>query len=234
MTWVNQRSGTVWINLGAGDGLRRQTLFSVYGQEQTGVDQAERKASIEVTRVLDDHLAEARIVSDLPGDPILPGDQVFSPAWKPGERVHFALAGTLDIDGDRRSDRELVLNLINSNGGVVDAEVTDKGEATGQVTASTRYLVLGTAPTDRKALDAWSKIIKDAEQLGVELLQMDRFLSWMGYQREVRTVPLGEGSRPEDFQVKPTEGGAPKSTGNVSDVFKERQPPAPATPDSAF
>lgn len=234
VTWVNQRSGMVWINLGTADGLPRQTMFSVFGQDQTGVDQAERKAAIEVTRVLDDHLSEARIVADNPGDPILPGDQIFSPAWRKGEKVHFALAGILDVDGDGRSDRELVLNLITSNGGEVDAEVNEAGEATGQITSSTRYLVLGDAPTDRKALEAWSKIIKDAEQLGVERMQMKRFLTLMGYERAVRSIPLGVGGRAEDFRAKPGEGRAPTSTGNVSDAFKERRPPASSTPDSAF
>ena len=108
ITWVNQGSATVWINLGLADGLRRQTLFSVYDMAENGVSRSERKASIEVTKVLDQHLAEARIVYDAAADPILPGDQVFSPAWRPGRKVRFALAGMFDIDGDQRSDRDLI------------------------------------------------------------------------------------------------------------------------------
>lgn len=230
VTWVNQRSNTVWVNLGTADGLQRQTMFSVYGQEEAAVAQSERKASIEVTRVLNDHLSEARIVSDDPGNPILPGDQIFSPAWRPGERVHFALAGLLDVDGDGHSDRELVRNLIVSSGGEIDAEVTETAQATGDVSSQTRYLVLGTAPTDRKALDAWSKLISSAEQLGVEKLQLDQFLSWAGYKRETRTVPLGQSSRSSDFKPRSADG-THTSTGNVSDVFKDRKPPAkPAAP----
>jgi hypothetical protein len=227
----------VWINLGAADGLARQTIFSVYGQEETGLAQAERKASIEVTRVLNDHLAEARITSDNPADPIMPGDQIFSPAWKPGEPVHFAFAGLLDIDGDRRSDRELIHGLVASAGGVIDAEVSEAGEQMipgGQVTSSTRYLVLGQAPSDRKGMTEWSRILTVAEQLGVETLQMDKFLSMIGYQRELRTVPLGKAGRPEDFKPAASNGKAPTSTGNVSDVFRERQPPAKKSPGSAF
>ena len=33
VTWVNQRSRTVWINLGSDDGLRRQTSFSVFSSD---------------------------------------------------------------------------------------------------------------------------------------------------------------------------------------------------------
>jgi hypothetical protein len=232
VTWVNQRSNTVWIDLGTADGLRRQTLFSVYGQEETGVAQSERKASIEVTRVLNEHLSEARIVEDNPSNPILPGDQLFSPSWKRGELVHFALAGLLDINGDRRSDRELVHNLITSSGGTIDAEVTETGEVTGDVNSSTRYLVLGEAPADRKALDAWTKMITAAEQLGVEKLQLDQFLSWAGYKREVRTIPLGSGASSNGFRTRPAPNKAGNAAGNApanaAEGLPERQPPAPA------
>jgi hypothetical protein len=237
VAWVNQRSSKVWINLGTADGLRRQTLFSIYAEEDNGVTRAEPKASVEITRVLDEHLSEARIVSDIPSDPILPGDLVFSPAWRPGRRVHFALAGFLDIDGDRRSDRELVRSLILSSGAAIDADVTEKGEVSGELNAGTRYLVRGEAPTDRndaKALREWSKINGDADQLGVEKITLDKLLSWMGYKTEVRTIPLGKGARPEDFQMGPEGGKARSSTGNVFEGFKERTPPARGRSGSAF
>ncbi|MFV1964786.1 MAG: hypothetical protein ACC628_05145 [Pirellulaceae bacterium] len=237
VAWVNQRSSKVWINLGSADGLRRQTLFSIYAKEDNGVTRAEPKASVEITRVLDEHLSEARIVSDEPSDPVMPGDHVFSPAWRPGRRVHFALAGLLDIDGDRRSDRELVRSLILSSGAVIDAEVTATGEAKGELNASTRYLVRGAPPTDRNdaaALSAWSKINGDADQLGVEKITLDKLLSWMGYKSEVRTVPLGKGARAEDFKIGPAEGKARSSTGNVFRGFKDRKPPARGGGGTAF
>ena len=237
ITWVNQRTQTVWINLGTADALRRQTLFSVYGQEENGVTRAERKASVEVTRVLDEHLAEARIVFDEPSDPILPGDQIFSPAWRPGTQVHFALAGLLDVNGDKRGDRELVRNLILSNGAEIDAEVTETGESIGEITPATRYLVRGTAPVERsdpKALSAWTKINQDAQQLGVEVITLDKLLSWMGYKQEVQTIQLGSGARSADFKPGAAGTGTRSSTGNVSDTFAPRRPPTPAAKDSTF
>jgi len=233
--WVNQGARSVWINLGLADGLRRQTLFSVYDLEDNGVTRAERKASIEITKVLDEHLSEARIVSDDPGNPILRGDLVFSPAWRPGRRVRFALAGFMDIDGDGRSDRQLLRNLLTSSGAEIDAEVHDDGTVEGEITASTRYMVRGERPTDKSdstLLAAFGSMTQKAQQLGVETITVDKLLSWMGYKPEVRTVGLGKSADPLQFKARPDEGKARTSTGNVSDKFRDRRPPA--TKGSAY
>ena len=75
VSWVNQ-NGTVWINLGAADSLRRQMTFTVYDADQHDAAKAEKKGSLEVTRILGDHMAEARITEDDPKNPIITGDQV--------------------------------------------------------------------------------------------------------------------------------------------------------------
>jgi len=237
IAWVNQASMTVWINLGLADGLRRQTLFSVYDKAENGVSRSERKASIEVTKVLDQHLAEARIVRDAAADPILPGDQVFSPAWRPGRKVRFALAGKFDIDGDRRSDRDLIRNLITMSGAVIDAEIHDDGTVEGELSTSTRYLVRGDRPTDgsdSKTLAAYSTMIGKASEYGVEVIPIDKLLSWMGYNPEVRTLGLGNNADPSQFKIPPAEGRARESSGNVSDKFRERQPPVRGKDGSTY
>ena len=169
ITWANQAAKTVWINLGLADGLRRQTLFSVYDQADNGVTRTARKASVEVTRVIDQHLAEARIITDLAANPILPGDQIFSPAWRPGKRVRFALAGMMDIDGDRRSDRNLVRSLLAASGGQIDAEMHEDGVIEGVMTSATRYLVLGETPDERsdpKVLSSYSSMNEASAGVG--------------------------------------------------------------------
>ena len=84
---------------------------------------------IEVTHLLSPHLAEARIVEDDLSNPLMPGDQIFSPSWEPGRAEHFALAGFIDIDGDGNSDRQRVHDLIALNGGVIDEEVDRRRQA---------------------------------------------------------------------------------------------------------
>ena len=240
VTWVNQGANTVWINLGMADGLRRQTLFSVYDQADNGVTRTTKKASVEVTRVIDQHLAEARIVSDSPANPILQGDQIFSPAWRPGKRVRFALAGKIDIDNDQRSDRNLVRSLLAASGGQIDAELHDDGQIEGEMTSATRYLVLGEQPderTDRKLLDNFAIMRKKAEELGIETIGVDELLDWVGYRPEARTIGLGKNADPNQFKPKPAEGKAPTSTGAVSEKFRERRPSDKANSkkkDSAF
>ena len=92
---------------------------------------AEKKGIVEVIRVIDGHLSEARIMDDDPSKPIMPGDQLFSIAWQPNHAEHFALVGLMDLDKDGVSDLDKVKDLITVNGGIVDAELKDDGNARG-------------------------------------------------------------------------------------------------------
>lgn len=213
--WVNQAARSVYINLGRADGLRRQMTFSVYDRDAANVA-AVPKGKIEVTRIVDDHLAEARILEDQVANPIMPGDFIYTPAWSPGRRLHFALAGFMDINGDGKSDRQLIRNLITLNGGEIDAEVTDTGEFVGKLTPGTRYLVLGERPTETtnpELIRSYTQIIKNAQELGVETVDVMELLDRMGYRGEVRTVGLGRRAAAE------SEGGSP---------FPKRTPPGSA------
>ena len=141
--WINQRTGTAWINLGRADSLVRQVSFSVYPADITNLTTSAKKASIEVTQFLGDHSAEARVTEDKTDDPIMPGDKLYSPVWSPNQPRHFALTGLLDIDGDGRSDLATVMHSITMNGGVIDCYLNDKGDIVGHITINTRYLVCG-------------------------------------------------------------------------------------------
>ena len=127
--WVNQREKAVWINVGAADYLNRLMTFSVYDSTATDMSRAEKKATIEITQILGPHLATARIVEEnIAGNPILPGDLIYTPIWRPGQQRHFALAGFIDIDKDGKSDLDKVLQLIQLNGGVVDVYYDESGK----------------------------------------------------------------------------------------------------------
>ena len=236
ISWVNQRTGTVWINLGRADALMRQVTFSVYPANITDITTNGKKGSIEVTRVLGDHLAEARILDDKIENPIMPGDKIFTPLWSTGKRRHFALAGMVDVDDDGRSDLETVINLIRLNGGVVDCYIADggkdKNKQVGQITVNTNCLIIGAAPTEKGEpgqLDAFTNILRDADQFSLQKIQLGDVLQRMGWKNMAPVVRFGRGANPNDFRAKPDEGVQRKSTGNVSEVFKLREPPrAPA------
>jgi hypothetical protein len=76
---VNYRLKTAWINLGSADGVRQPHSFDVYPPDATRMAPAAKKGEVEVSKVLEAHLAETRIVADKTGDPLLPGDKVHAP-----------------------------------------------------------------------------------------------------------------------------------------------------------
>src|SRR4029079_8214550 len=97
-----------------------------------------KKGSIEVTRMLDEHMAEARITKDDPTNPILIGDNIYSQIWHRGKQLHFALSGVIAVDVDGQSDMEQARQSIAINGGIVDAYLKDDGKMEGKITANTR------------------------------------------------------------------------------------------------
>ncbi len=246
VTWVNQRNGTVWIDLGRLDGLGRQTTFAVYAADTNDVTKSGKKGSVEVTQIWGDHVAEARIVEDRVNDPIMPGDKIHTPVWSPGERRRFALTGIMDIDDDGKSDLQTVISLIRLNGGIVDCYLDDKsgavltgdGQPGGKMSINTRYLVRGDAPEGamvKNLLPEYSKMISDAQRLGINEVPLKQLLNQMGWRETTPVVTYGPGGNPNDFKPVAREGVNPVSSGNVSGLFRERRPPSsqPA-PRTAF
>lgn len=207
ITWVNQGEQSVWVDLGIADGLHRQVTFSVYEKNVSNLNDAKPKGKIEVTRIIDRHLAEARIMSDDLSNPILRGDKIYTPTWVAGRTLKFAMAGFIDYNGDGKSDRELVKNLIHINGGEVVAEVTAGGEYRGTMELDTRYLILGERPTAKsnpELIANFGTMKTQAEETGVEVMKVDRLLEYMGFKSEAKTTPLGKraGSGSGDFRKR--------------------------------
>jgi hypothetical protein len=221
----------VWIDLGSADSLRRQITFKVYDESDHDPVKAGEKGSIEVTRILGDHLAEARITDDDPRNPILTRDQIYSSVWHRGKKLRFALTGFIDIDGDDRSDLQLARDLIELNGGVVDAYLDDDGKVQGEITVNTRYLVLGAFPestSQTKLRPGWQSMTEAAQTNGVETITLDKFLNQIGYAPDDRLVRLGTSARSADFPPEPDTGATGPSSS--SGLFRQRTPSRPLTP----
>jgi hypothetical protein len=243
VTWVNQKQRLVWINVGRADGLMRQTTFSVFDHDINGVSNAKPKARIEVIRLSEDHLAECRILEDEASNPILPNDVIHTPSWSPGSRIHFAIAGFIDLDKDGISDFDQVLNIIRLNGGVVDAQVRDDGTRTGNIDFNTRYLVLGELPTEKtseKARNEFTKIRGEGDRYGTDIITVEKLLTQMGWKAEERTVKLAGSKAAAEFRTrKPgTKNGAaaeapPAEADPGAAPMPEAAPPAGADPFAA-
>lgn len=236
ITYVNPSERIVWINLGLGDGLQRHTSFSVYDQNVSEYSPDNVKGSIEVTKLIDRHLAEARILNEEYSNPIVQGDLIYTPAWQPGMFLHFAVAGVIDIDGDGIEDKELLRNIIYANGGVIDSEVDAEGNVTGQMTVNTRYLIRGEPPTEKagqQALAAYTDLYDRASLLGIELMPLPRFLALMGYKPGSRTVTIdgarGSVTEKKVGQPQPRAAGDGAENGaaprGANPAFRPRTPP---------
>ena len=148
-----------------------------------------RKARIEVIDV-QDHMSEARILEDSPANPIISGDVIETPAWTPGQHIHFALALKMDINKDGVDDYDLVRNVILMNGGVIDAELRPDGTRIGNIDANTRYFVVGQRPDENTSSDTLKKFItfeQDRQNFSVKKIQVNELLGLMGWKSEERT-----------------------------------------------
>lgn len=186
----------VLIDRGRADGLRPKMMLGVYDSEDTNVRTATKKASIEVTRILGDHRAEARITQTDHIHPIIRNDFIASPAWSPGESLGIALVGKMDFDKDGLDDREYIRNLITLGGGHIDAEEID-GKITGDVSVNTRYVVVGEGQLSADGL------LQKADDLSIERMSVSELLDLMGYAGRSRAVTYDGVLRPGDFAPKP-------------------------------
>lgn len=235
---VNQQQRLVWIDVGRVDGLLRQTTFSVFDHDENGVSAAKSKAKIEVVSV-GDNLSQARILEDKPSNPIIAGDVIFTPAWSPGQRVHFAMAMKMDINKDRIDDYEMVKNIIQMNGGVIDAELKPDGTRTGNINVSTRYFVEGERPSELSSpemLKLYNAFEIDRDKHGVEKISVEKLLSLMGWRAETRTIELAGPRSGGDFRTrtpgKTQPAAAPASASEAASPSDATLPlPAPAASD---
>jgi hypothetical protein len=235
---VNQASQVAFINLGRDDGLFPRVTFSVYDAGENNATTAAKKGSIEVTRILGPHLAEATITRDTVANPITSGDPIYSPIWHRGRSESFALAGMFDVDGDGKNDLELLRNLIKVSGGILDAEIGDDGKISGAMSVNTRYLVQGEEPNVtfsegqdstavQSAAEIYSKMISDAGNLGVKIISLEEFLDRVGWQPDQRTVPLGRSANPDDFPAEPEARNDSNTPRTRSTQFRKRPTPRP-------
>lgn len=135
-------------------------------------------------------------------------------AAKPGRRNPgaFSLVGTIDIDGDGKSDRDLLRKLVAAARGTIDNEVDDDGNLlidgsmvpnvgappSPRITERTKFLVRGTLPaeraqrttaaetTARRILDLSGELDRQAHEHGVRIISLKDFLRFIGYEATVR------------------------------------------------
>jgi hypothetical protein len=145
-------------------------------------------------------------------NPLLPGDLLYNPIWDPNQKVHVALAGFFDLDGDGRDDLEAFKRMLTDMGVVVDAflDPANNYEMRGKIDYQTEYLILGPPPVlggqgldvqfkpeDNKALrDSMAQIEEEAYKRGLIIMRYNHFLSRMGYTNIRISQPRNNGAPP--------------------------------------
>jgi len=243
---VDNDTRTVWIDLGHLDALSPQVSFSVYTRDHRGVGRSDRdiKAKVEVTRILEGHLAEARIIEEDLFRPISAGDPIFSPLWTAGRTEYFAFVGRLDLTEDGYSDLELLREVVRNAGAKIDLYVTEDGvrePLDAKLSARTKYLVIGDIddPTDysgqadkqqiiRDILAEQQALIDEAKLYGVQVVRLNDFLEYIGFKPQSRLWQPGE-DRPFSLKAGAASAavdevaGDRSSSGQVSEVFRRNR-----------
>ncbi|MCH1494955.1 MAG: hypothetical protein L7U72_06980 [Rubripirellula sp.] len=208
--YVVAGGNVVTINLGSADALRPGVTFGVIDGDETRLQDAKVKATIQVSQVQGPHLAQGRVVArpDI-SSPIIPGDKIFSPFWAPGRVVKIAIAGNIDIDGDGRSDNSAIKGQILAAGAEVAAEISSTGAVTGQLDPTIRFLVVGQDPDatndqNAQAIATMGNVKARAAELGLTVIPAWKLEAYLKTIDDTVTTPLGSAVRGEDFPPETT------------------------------
>ena len=206
---------TVVLNIGRADGLRVNRSFAVYDQSVSNFEKDRHKATVEITRLIDEKSAEAKITSENPLNPILQNDYVLSPTWDPGYSTPIALAGVFDLDDDGFSDSNKLRQMVKLNGGNVKVFHDEQGNITGTIDPSIRYLVLGSAPVEGpqanpEIVEAMKIMEEQARLSTVQVIDLRKLLNWMGVHGRAKIEKLG--GNIEEFRVRKPADAAVEST----------------------
>jgi len=250
---VDQQAGLAVVNLGSADGLLVRTMFSVYHSSITGLtfrtapvgrdpihcDVCKReisrdvsKASVEVMRILGPHRAEVRILDDILTDPIMVGDVVYSPIWKPGQKLRFALTAGMNLPG-AVAGSEAVRRLIESNGGVVDCWIEDYVEneedyLQGAISDLTNFIVVNEEAArdlNPEVARIQEGLLASARNRAIKKISLGDLLSRMSWKNVTPVYTFGSQTFTPEMRVVPQHQGTVRySGGHVSPKF---------TPDNA-
>jgi hypothetical protein len=187
--------GRVYVDLGSMHKVKPGLTFSVFGFNQAGNPYHEPKGKIEIKRVEHPDMSMAVVTEFDPSDPIVRGDRIYSPIYDRFWTERFAIVGRFDLDGDGRDNRDTLIKVIRSHGGIVVCELLADGTIKGSIEVNTNWLLLGQTPTDdeitsateeqqieiNKQLEKIRELRQEAKDLGVSVINLRNFLSYMGY-----------------------------------------------------
>ncbi len=223
---IGKSGKTVYLNLGSADHVTPQLTFSIHSVGPDGGPVPVSKGSVEVVRVESAHLSQAQVltVKDPDRDPIVAGDILYNPTWRPTLKKHVALVGVIDLTGDGRdSTYELIRNLDRQNV-VVDAYVDPREKVIKGpgITVQTDFLIVGSSPREitgegheaqkdaqRRQEAEEAKLVKQAKENGVQQINLRDYLESIGYRLPQTPVELAKPEAAEPTPVAPKKAEKP-------------------------
>jgi hypothetical protein len=198
LTFVDYNTGTVRTDITYSMGARPQMVMSIFDAGAPGIPTEKPKGTIELTFVGDKYSIARIIKTYSPIDPFRTGDIVYSPVWDRDKPMRVALIGKMDVNRDGKDDRQDLVRLIQSAGGVVDYDLPppEIGKETGKITGRDAYYVIDELKSIRGSeseveptgsseyqeyLKKFSNAIEEARANGVRPLPLDRLLKILGY-----------------------------------------------------
>ncbi len=234
VTQVREGGTVAWINLGTKHGLRKGVMFSILDASETQISKATPKARMIIQDVSDDFASgEVYFGADYESKnkyyqrPVVEGDQIYSPVWRPGRKTSFALVGKMDINGDFQDDMEELRRIIEAAGGVIDAELPARGQEKGGIKNSTNYLVIGSdvenianSPNGADKAKEYSRFIAKGKSFGLQEWSVDKLMGFLKVDESSRIVPLGNRMQASDFKIR-NQVSPQVSDGKVSEIFSQ-------------
>ncbi len=257
--FADQVTRLVHLDVGAKDGVQPMTTFNVFPPDSLDMAKDRAKGSVQVVRTLSDHVSVAKILEDEMSNPVMAGDLVYTPLWRRGKPIRYALDYKLDVDGDGLSDLDKIVGLIRSSGAEVAAWINDKGEVEGEITDDVYRLVRANENVSdvverdstlneeerEKLVKLEADFLQSAKDKGVEEIFLSDFLVSIGYKetakltryREKGGVDLQDNGTPTpDPTTNPVApiyqidpDHAPVSPGIIAPVFRKDAEPAPVS-----
>jgi hypothetical protein len=197
---MDRKGKMPYINLGSADGLQPQVTFSIHSVGLDGRLNLTPKGTLEVVKIINPHLAQARITSvkDEKGDPVMKGDRLFNATWDPNRKRRIALAGIPDLTGDGTDNMDEFRRFLRRQNVEIDAYIDTKDEKAPKmvgkgITTNTDYLVMAEpldgvghpqaknpgykAEFERLRTDMRTK----AATNGVTVVSLKKYLDMVGY-----------------------------------------------------
>ena len=159
--------------------MRPGLFFEVFHGDEPAPLVSSKKGIIEVIRLEGPTSVRARISKDSNRDLIVAGDVVASSLWDPDRQLQIVVVGFVQLDNDPASDLDQLKGVIAGIGGVLVEEQIG-------VTLSTSLVVDAGKPDakNNKEASRRDRAIKEAQRVGVRVVDVDRFLDMAGRDRE--------------------------------------------------